>query len=68
METVLTTVTFYFFVFFTSNMEINVLKFTDYDLCMKVVEHTHEMVGKMPDPNQCYSKEEEVSVPILEII
>ena len=61
METVLVNITFYFLVFYTSDMQLNTIRFRDYELCMTVVRHIHE--GKEWDPKQCYSEEREVEVP-----
>ena len=55
------TVTFYFLVFHTHDMQINSMRFRDYDLCMKVVQHIHE--GRDWDPKQCYAEKRKIRIP-----
>ena len=65
METISVTVIYYMLVFFTSSMEINIMKFKDYNLCMEVVEHIHEIAGEEPDKGQCYDSYEYEEVLVL---
>jgi len=70
METVTITVTYYMFVFFTSNMEVNTMRFRSRELCMAVVEHVHSIANQMADKGQCYEayREEPRLIPSVRYI
>jgi len=65
MKTITITVTYYMFVFFTNSMEVNTIKFKDYNLCMEVVNHVHEIANQKPDEGQCYDSYEYEEVLVL---